>query len=71
MSGMDMNALDRWITGGRHSTAAGIVKCSGCGEWTQVVAETEYGATDWDPEECPDCGHEFTGDEPWEDGPND
>jgi hypothetical protein len=51
-----VNGLDRWITGGRRSTELLAVQCPECEEWTQVTATTEYGATDWDPEECGSCG---------------
>lgn len=71
MSGLDPNALDRWITGGRYSKDFLVVTCSKCEEDTPVVAETEYGATYWSPEECKHCGETFTGEEPWElDGPD-
>lgn len=65
--GLDRNALDRWITGGRYSAAPGWVTCKSCNERSAVLAETEYGATTWSPEECPKCGAEFSGDETWED----
>lgn len=61
-----MRGLDAWITGGRYSKALGLVMCPDCGEQTPVTSETEYGATTWEPEECA-CGHEFTGEEAWED----
>lgn len=60
-----MRGLDAWITGGRYSKSVGQVTCP-CGEVTTVVTETEYGATEWDVNECK-CGREFTGDEPWAD----
>lgn len=69
VSGLDRDALDRWITGGRYSKAIGLVECPECEETTQVFTETEYGATTWEPEVCSTtgCNHEFTGQEPWHD----
>jgi hypothetical protein len=66
MERLDRDALDRYITGGRYSAAAGLVTCP-CGEQVAVEAETEYGTTTWSPEECPKCGRAFDGDEPWVD----
>jgi len=63
MSGLDPNALDRYITDGRYSKSVGEVTCNACGETTTVTAETEYGATTWEPEECGRCGNEFTDEE--------
>jgi len=67
MDGLDRDALDRWITGGRYSSCAMQVTCPACGEETFVVSETEYGSTEWNPAECGNkaCGREFTGDEDW------
>lgn len=62
-----LSGYDAWATGGRYSAAPMRVECSACGEWTPVVAETEYGATTWTPEECSNCGEPFDGDERWED----
>lgn len=64
--GLDRDALDRYITGGRYSSERLLVACPGCGETTPVDAESEYGATTWSPEECPKCGREFEGDEKFE-----
>lgn len=65
MSGLDPNALDRWITDGRFREEALVVLCPDCEETTNVSATTEYGATEWDPAECGSCKREFTGDEQW------
>jgi len=64
-----MRGLDNWITSGRYSESAGYVMCKKCGYETFVVAETEYGATTWTPEECSNkkCLHTFDGDEEWTD----
>lgn len=64
-----MRGLDAYITSGRYSKAIGWAQCPKCGNQTMVVAETEYGGTTWEPGECETkgCGHEFTGEEPWED----
>lgn len=71
MSGLDPNALDRWITGGRYSRELIVVECSKCHGDTPVSAETEYGSTYWTPEECRYCDTPFTGEEAWElDGPD-
>lgn len=59
--GLDHDALDRYITGGRYSRENGHVTCRECGEDTIVLAETEYGATTWDPDECKHCGTQWTG----------
>jgi hypothetical protein len=64
---LDRDALDRYITGGRYRKEHGDVQCGECEEWTPVTAETDYGATEWSPAECKHCGHEFTGEERWED----
>jgi ribosomal protein L31 len=63
MSGLDHDALDRYITGGRFHEEALVVTCSRCGETTNVHATTDYGATDWDPGECGACHASFTGEE--------
>ena len=70
---MSIPGLDAWITGGRASSEAILVHCPSCEEYTQVVAETEYGMTYWTVTECSHCGREFEGDEPYEldDGPYD
>jgi hypothetical protein len=64
-----VRGLDAHITGGRYSSCPMRVRCAECDEWTAVVAETEYGATTWTPEECgnPNCGAAFEGDEDWVD----
>lgn len=67
MRDLDRNALDRHITGGRYSLSHISVICRDCGKKTDVVAETEYGATEWNPQECEHCKTEFTGQEQWED----
>lgn len=54
-----MERLDEWITGGRYDESLLDVTCPTCGEVTQVVAETEYGSTTWDREECAKCGAPF------------
>lgn len=62
-----MDGLDRYITSGRYSKELIRVHCAACGEWTSVVAETEYGATDWTPDECSACQREFPSGAKWED----
>jgi hypothetical protein len=59
-----MERLDEWITGGRYEKQLLLVECPGCDVSVPVTAESEYGSTYWTPEECPDCGHVFTGEEP-------
>lgn len=63
---MSIRGLDAWITGGRPYSGREKIRCIapqpddtvGCG-WTGVTeTHTEYGATDWAIEECPDCGGE-------------
>jgi len=65
MSGLDPDALDRWITGGRYHEETLVVTCPDCEETTTVKATTDYGATEWDPAECGSCKREFDGDEQW------
>ncbi len=60
-----MRDLDSWITSGRFSSTAMFVLCAKCGEETFVVAETEFGATDWNPAECRQCKESFNGEEEW------
>lgn len=67
MSGLDRDALDRWITGGRFREEQILVTCGACGEPTPVTASTDYGATDWDPGQCGSCGRGFDGDESFQD----
>ncbi len=57
---------DRWATGGRYSREVIAVTCPACGEVTEVLAETEYGATDWSKEECGSCETPFPDDVMWE-----
>lgn len=64
---MDANALDRWITGGRYRSEQLRATCEKCGESSAVLAESEYGATTWTPEECPACGTPWSEDTPWAD----
>lgn len=66
MTSLDLNALDRWITGGRYSKALIRAYCEECEEWSPVTAESEYGATYWTPEECPTCGSEWSQDATWD-----
>jgi endogenous inhibitor of DNA gyrase (YacG/DUF329 family) len=58
-----MTNYDAWITSGRYSSADLDVHCPKCDEWVAVTTETEYGATEWSPAECPTCQHEFDGTE--------
>ena len=67
MGGLDRDALDRYITGGRYSRSLILVTCPACETQTPVEVETEYGVTTWNPVECRKCGREFTGQEEWED----
>ena len=60
-----MRNLDAHITSSRYSRAFGLVTCPDCRIGTNVVAETEYGGTTWEPGECRVCGREFSGDEKW------
>jgi hypothetical protein len=60
-----MRGLDAWITSGRYSKDLIVVTCPTCETDTPVVAETEYGATEWSPGECSKCGRSFEGDEQW------
>lgn len=64
---MNSDALDRWITGGRYEKQALRATCAECGKSSAVLAETEYGATTWTPEECPECHTPWAEDTPWED----
>lgn len=64
---LDRDALDRHITGGRYRKQPIRVECGECGEWTSVLAETEYGTTEWTPDECSSCHAEFTSESKWED----
>ncbi len=59
-----MNGLDAYITGGRYSSQPLVATCKACGETSAVLAETEYGATYWTPEECPACHQEWDEDTP-------
>lgn len=63
----EFRGYDAWKTSGRYSRSLGRVTCPACKEDVAVSAETEYGLTEWSPAECPKCGYEFTGEEPWED----
>lgn len=63
---VDRDRLDRWITGGRYHSEKLIVRCLHCGESSLVVAESEFGATIWIPENCPECGKSWEGNSPWE-----
>lgn len=57
--------FDRWITSGRYSEHLVVVTCKYCGEATNVKVTTEYGASEWNPEECKHCKEWFDGDESW------
>lgn len=63
---MSIPGLDAWITGGRASSEAILVHCPSCEEYTQVVAETDYGQTYWSIMECSHCSYSFNGDESYE-----
>ena len=65
MSGIDPDALDRFITNGRFQVEAFVVTCPDCEEQTRVTATSEYGGTEWEPAECSSCKRAFTGDEEW------
>jgi hypothetical protein len=60
-----MKGLDAWITSGRYRQERILAICGVCGEETPVLAETEYGATFWSPEECEHCGTEFDAETPY------
>lgn len=64
---MSLPGYDAWATGGRYRRELIAVRCDECDEWTPVTADTEYGATEWTPDECCRCGAPFTGDEDWHD----
>ena len=54
----ELRGLDNWITSGRYHVEYLLVTCNLCGENTIVMAETQYGGTWWNPEECSNC-HTF------------
>lgn len=59
MNGLDRDALDRYITGGRYSKTLADFKCpvEECGETWEGEVEEEYGAATFAPhEQCPKCG---------------
>lgn len=56
---MDIPGLDAWITGGRYDKREIVVTCPSCDKETEVLQETEYGASWWTPDECAHCGEEF------------
>ena len=60
------SSLDQWIAGGRYRSEYLLVTCNNCKGYTHVIAETEYGATYWTPEECPHCGDFFDENTAWE-----
>lgn len=62
----ELKGLDAWITGGRYSSAYLYVTCNYCGNTNYVIAESEYGATYWTPEECKDCGECYDENTAWE-----
>ena len=55
------------MNGGCYRSTLLLVQCPDCAEWTRVVSETEYGASEWDKDVCGGCGRTFTGDESQED----
>lgn len=59
--------LDRWITDGRYSKSVGYVICPACEESTDVIIETEYGATEWSTDNCKHCGAPFPENIDWYD----
>lgn len=64
-----MSKLDDYITSGRYRADVFNVVCSVCDLETTVTAETEFGATEWVPDECANCGEVFKGDEVERDAP--
>ncbi len=64
---MSLPGYDAWATGGRYDKQLLRATCTHCGEQNPVTAETEYGATTWTPEECPECHKPWGEDAPWED----
>lgn len=55
------DSLDAWITSPRHNVAyidayCVNLRCPALNEAVRVTASTEYGATTWEPDGCPDCG---------------
>ena len=66
MSSLDRDRLDRWITGGRYNSQKLIVRCLRCEAHSLVIAESEFGATIWLPEECPICNTPWHEDTSWE-----
>lgn len=55
----ELKGLDTWLISGRYQWEYLLVTCSHCNEQTVVKAETDYGSTWWEPEECKYCQREF------------
>lgn len=64
---MSLPGYDAWATGGRYVKSLILVHCEECDQATPVVAETEYGAETWTPDECRHCGATFPDDAEWVD----
>lgn len=43
-----------------------VLVCNGCGSHVKATRYSELGTSDVEPEECPDCGRPWDGDEEWE-----
>lgn len=56
---MSLPGYDAWATGGRYRTNPLHIKCGECDHEFGGQACTEYGATWYEPEECPQCGSEI------------
>lgn len=63
----ELKELDAYLTSGRYHKEYLLVTCPVCSENTVVLAETEYGATYWEPESCSSCHEFFEGGEDYED----
>lgn len=54
-----LSKYDNWLLSFGSGTGSDEAWCPECDATVEVATYTELGYTTWDPEECPECGHDL------------